>query len=177
MSKIYEVEITTKENEVKKIEDYKGKTLLIVNTATACGFTPQFEGLQSLYAKYAEQGLEILDFPCNQFWEQAKESDEEITAFCKGRFGVTFPQFKKIDVKGERAAPIYNYLLSLDLDTVKTPENEGFYDHLDKAGLLDESEIRWNFEKFLVNKDGVVLKRYDSTVEITTIEQDLITII
>ena len=118
--------------------------LLIVNTATGCGFTPQFEGLQDLYEKYQAQGFEILDFPCNQFGNQAPGSDEEITDFCNSRYGITFQQFAKIDVNGENEAPLFTYLKS------------------QKTGLMG-SKIKWNFTKFLVDRNGKVVGRFAPT--------------
>ena len=125
--------------------DYKGKVLLIVNTATGCGFTPQYNALEELYEKYKDQGFEILDFPCNQFGGQAPGTDAEITEFCTINFGVSFRQFSKIDVNGENEAPLYTYL-----------KNE-------KGGILG-TKIKWNFTKFLVDREGNVVERYAPTV-------------
>ena len=127
------------------MENYRGKVLLIVNTATGCGFTPQYTGLQELYAKYAGQGFEILDFPCNQFLGQAPGTSEEIAAFCTGRFGIKFKQFAKIDVNGAKAEPLYTYL----------KEQQG--------GTLGK-RIKWNFTKFLVDREGRVVARFAPTV-------------
>lgn len=129
-----------KGNEVD-FETYKGKVLLIVNTATGCGFTPQYEGLQSLYEKYAEKGLEILDFPCNQFGNQAPGTEDEIVDFCQSRYGVTFRQFAKIEVNGKNEAPLYKWLKS-------------------KKGGFMGSNIKWNFTKFLVDREGNVVARF-----------------
>ncbi|HCC00563.1 MAG TPA: glutathione peroxidase [Ruminococcaceae bacterium] len=141
---IYDFSVKTMKGEEKSLADYKGKVLLIVNTATKCGFTPQYTGLQALYQKYAEQGLEILDFPCNQFAEQAPGDDESIHNFCTGRFGVTFPQFAKIKVNGDEADPFYVWLKG------------------QKGGLFGEN-IKWNFTKFLVNREGKVIARFAPT--------------
>ena len=127
-------------NEVS-LEDYKGKVLLIVNTATGCGFTPQYEGLQDLYEKYAEKGFEILDFPCNQFGGQAPGTEDEIIDFCQSRYGVTFKQFAKIEVNGENEEPLYKFLKK------------------EKGGMLG-SKIKWNFTKFLVDRNGKVVERF-----------------
>lgn len=127
------------------LEAYRGKVLLIVNTATGCGFTPQYQGLQALYTKYAAEGLEILDFPCNQFAGQAPGTAEEIADFCMGRFGVTFKQFAKIKVNGKEESPLYTYL----------KEQQG--------GVLG-SRIKWNFTKFLVDREGKVVERFAPTV-------------
>ncbi len=126
------------------MSDYKGKTLIIVNTATGCGFTPQYEGLQDLYEKYRDKGLEILDFPCNQFGGQAPGSDEEIADFCNSRYGVTFRQFAKTEVNGDNAEPLFKYLKE------------------QKGGVMG-SKIKWNFTKFLVNSKGEVIDRFAPT--------------
>ena len=141
MSSIYDFTMEDVDGNMIPLSDYKGKVLLIVNTATGCGFTPQYEGLQDLYEKYQEQGLEILDFPCNQFGGQAPGSDEEIVDFCQSRYGVTFKQFSKIEVNGENESPLYTFL----------KEQQG--------GMLG-SKIKWNFTKFLVDRQGVVRERY-----------------
>ena len=141
---IYDFSVKARDGKEISLKDYEGKVLLIVNTATGCGFTPQYTGLQELYNKYKAQGFEILDFPCNQFLNQAPGSDEEIHTFCTGRFGITFPQFAKIDVNGKNEAPLYTYLKK------------------QKRGKLS-SKIKWNFTKFLIGKDGTVLERFAPT--------------
>ncbi|MBO4862178.1 MAG: glutathione peroxidase [Firmicutes bacterium] len=133
------------------LEYFRGKVLLIVNTATGCGFTPQYNALEDLYEKYKDQGFEILDFPCNQFGEQAPGTDAEIKDFCAINFGVSFPQFSKIDVNGENEAPLYTYL-----------KNE-------KGGILG-TKIKWNFTKFLIDREGNVVERYAPTVTPDRIE-------
>ena len=142
---IYSYSVKAQDGSEVSLADYQGKVLLIVNTATGCGFTPQYEGLQDLYEKYQPQGLEILDFPCNQFGNQAPGSDEEITDFCQSRYGVTFPQFKKIQVNGEGAEPLYTFLKS------------------QKKGVMGNN-IKWNFTKFLVDRKGNVVERFAPTV-------------
>lgn len=151
---IYDFEVTTNKGEVVSMNQYKGKVLLIVNTATGCGFTPQYKGLEDLYLKYKEQGLEILDFPCNQFAGQAPGSDEEIHQFCTLRYNTTFPRFKKIEVNGEHEDPLYTFLKS---------KQKG------KMG----SKIKWNFTKFLVDKEGNVVKRFAPTDKPEKIEKDI----
>ena len=141
MNSIYDFTMKDVDGNMIPLSDYKGKVLLIVNTATGCGFTPQYEGLQDLYEKYKEQGLEILDFPCNQFGGQAPGSDEEIVDFCQSRYGVTFKQFSKIEVNGENEAPLYTFLK-------------------DQQGGMLGSKIKWNFTKFLVDREGKVRERY-----------------
>jgi len=150
--------------------------LLIINTATGCGFTPQYEGLQDLYEKYKEYGFEILDFPCNQFGDQAQGTDQEIVSFCDSKYGITFPIFSKIEVNGEDAAPLYKYL-------VKQKDFKGFnIDHpittmlesmLSRANpnFKNEPDIKWNFTKFLIDKDGNVVDRFEPTEDIHLIEE------
>ena len=138
---IYDFKVKAQDGSEVSLADYKGKVLLIVNTATGCGFTPQFEGLQDLYEKYQEKGFEILDFPCNQFGNPAPGSDEEITDFCNSRYGITFTQFAKIEVNGDGEDPLYTYLKS------------------QKGGVMG-SKIKWNFTKFLVDRDGNVVDRF-----------------
>jgi len=147
--KLYDLIVKDAEGKDVSMKDYEGKVLLIVNTATGCGFTPQYEGLQDLYEKYQAQGLEILDFPCNQFGNQAPGTEEEIEDFCQSRYGVTFKMFKKIEVNGENEAPIFTYLKS------------------QKGGMMG-SKIKWNFTKFLVDRNGNVVDRFAPT---TTPEQ------
>lgn len=138
------------------LSKYKGEVLLVVNTATGCGFTPQYTGLQELYSKYHEKGFEVLDFPCNQFMNQAPGNEEEIHSFCTGRFGITFPQFAKIDVNGAKTDPLFAYL-----------KNEA-------KGAIG-SNIKWNFTKFLVNREGKVLKRFAPTATPESIDEYIAT--
>jgi glutathione peroxidase len=136
------------------MQEYKGKPVLIVNTATGCGFTPQYAGLQTLYDKYKDKGFEILDFPCNQFANQAPGTEDEIHTFCISRFGTTFKLFSKVDVKGKNAEPLFSYLKKA------------------QGGLLG-NDIKWNFTKFLVDQNGNVIKRYAPTVTPESIEKDI----
>ncbi len=133
---------------------YAGKVVLVVNTASACGFTPQFEGLETIYEKYVDEGLVVLGFPCNQFGGQDPGSADEIGAFCQKNYGVSFPMFEKVDVNGDDAHPLYQWL--------KT----------EKGGLLGE-KIKWNFTKFLIGRDGQVIKRYGSTTKPEKIAGDI----
>lgn len=141
---VYEYAATTMKGEEQSLAKYQGKVLLIVNTAAGCGFTPQYDGLQALYEKYADRGFEILDFPCNQFGHQAPGENEEIHAFCTGRFGITFPQFAKIDVNGANEAPLYTWLKK------------------QKGGAFGKA-IKWNFTKFLLDREGNVAGRFAPT--------------
>lgn len=152
---LYEIKIKDMENREIPMNDYKGKVLLIVNTATGCGFTPQYNGLQELYDKYKEQGFEILDFPCNQFAGQAPGSDAEIRDFCQIRYSITFKQFSKINVNGSNESPLYTYLKK------------------QKTGTLG-SKIKWNFTKFLVDREGNVVARYGPATKPQTLEKDIL---
>ena len=149
---IYDYKVKNRNGEEISISDYKGKVLIIVNTATGCGFTPQYEGLEALYKKYKDKGFEILDFPCNQFANQAPGSAEDIKSFCILNYGVTFKQFKKIDVNGKNADPLFVYL-----------KNK-------KPGVLGKA-IKWNFTKFLVNKNGYVVKRFSPSTKPEKIDE------
>ncbi|TLU66250.1 glutathione peroxidase [Thalassotalea litorea] len=155
MSAIYDYSVTNNKGETVPMLNYQNKVLLIVNTASACGFTPQYQGLQVLYKKYQQQGFEVLAFPCNQFGKQESGSDEEIKGFCDLNFNIGFDLFSKVDVNGDNADPLFTYL-----------KNEA-------KGLLGSKGIKWNFTKFLVNKDGKVLKRYGSMVKPEQIEDDI----
>lgn len=164
---IYDFTVKAQDGSDVSLADYKGKVLLVVNTATGCGFTPQYEELQNLYDEFADQGLEILDFPCNQFGDQAPGTDEEIYTFCTGRFGITFPQFSKIDVNGDDAIPLYQWLTS---NTTfegfgKSPMGlmlSGVVKKMDKD-YKNNGNIKWNFTKFLINRDGEIVDRFEPT--------------
>ena len=154
-----------KGNEVS-LKKYEGKVLLIVNTATGCGFTPQYEGLQKIYDKYQDKGLEILDFPCNQFFEQAPGSNEEIANFCKLKYNTTFETFAKVDVNGENAHPLYKYLKNEAPKAKEDKASEGLYKMLSKRGFnTSGDDIKWNFTKFLVDRNGKVIARFAPTYE------------
>lgn len=152
---VYDFKVKDRNDQFVDLNDYRGKVALIVNTATECGFTPQYTELQSLYDEYKDKGFVILDFPCNQFKEQAPGTNEEIHTFCTGRFGITFPQFGKIDVNGENEDPLYEYLKS------------------EKSGFLKE-DIKWNFTKFLIDRDGNVVGRYAPLTKPLEIEKDIV---
>jgi glutathione peroxidase len=155
---IYDFTVKDLDNRDVSLSNYKNKVLLIVNTAIKCGFTPQYPGLQGLYAKYKEKGFEILDFPCNQFANQAPGTAKEINAVCSGRFGVTFKQFAKINVNGKDALPLYTYLKK------------------QKHGIFGKS-IKWNFTKFLVDRDGTVITRFASKATPKEIEADIVALL
>lgn len=152
---IYDFKVRNAKGVEVPMTEYQGKVLLIVNTATGCGFTPQYEGLQNLYDKYKDKGLEILDFPCNQFGHQAPGTEEEIQEFCTLKYKTTFPLFAKIDVNGKNAAPLFTYL-----------KNQ-------KGGFLGD-DIKWNFTKFLVSRDGKVVERYAPVTKPAKIENDIL---
>ena len=175
---IYDFKVKDDAGKDVSLSDYKGKVLLIVNTATRCGFTPQYKELEALYQKYRSEGLEILDFPCNQFGQQAPGTIQEIHQFCTANFDIQFPQFDKIDVNGENAHPLYTWL--------KAQKGFGGFDLNDKTGkMMDDmlrrndadfdkkSDIKWNFTKFLISRDGKVLKRYEPTDKMTDVEADI----
>ena len=152
---VYGFQVRNINGENVSLEQYRGKTLLIVNVASKCGFTPQYKGLEELYQKYSDRGLVILGFPCNQFGGQEPGTDAEISSFCELNFGVTFPMFGKIDVNGAGTAPVYKYLKS------------------EAPGLLGTVVIKWNFTKFLVDKSGKVIKRYAPTDTPEAVGKDL----
>jgi len=163
----------TKGNDVS-LSKYKGKVLLIVNTATKCGFTPQYDGLEELYETYKEKGFEILDFPCNQFLNQAPGSDEEVANFCQLNFGTTFNTFAKINVNGKNAHPLYDYLKEQKPKDYQDPDLSGFKEKL--QGLKQKvsgDRIKWNFTKFLIDRDGNVVERYASTFKPKDLEKEI----
>lgn len=142
MAGIYDFTVEDIAGKAVKLDRYKGKVMLVVNTASECGFTPQYQGLEKLYKQFHRKGLEVLGFPCNQFGEQEPGSEKEIASFCEVNYGVTFPLFRKIDVNGDNAAPLYKWLKK------------------EKPGLLGTGAIKWNFTKFLVDRKGEVVARY-----------------
>jgi glutathione peroxidase len=151
MPNVYDFSAKLNNGELKPLADYRGKVLLVVNTASKCGFTPQYKGLEELYQKHHAQGLEILGFPCDQFGHQEPGSDAEIKSFCELNYGVTFPLFAKIEVNGDGADPLYKFLKS------------------QAGGILGEG-IKWNFTKFLVGRDGEVLERFASVTTPSALE-------
>lgn len=164
---IYDFKVKAQDGSEVALSDYQGKVLLVVNTATGCGFTPQYDELQDIYDEFREQGLEILDFPCNQFGEQAPGEDEEIHLFCTGRYGITFPQFSKVDVNGENAIPLFNWL-------TENTKFEGF--GISPMGMMlsgvvkktdkdykNNGKIKWNFTKFLIDRNGEIVARFEPT--------------
>ena len=155
MASVYDFSVKDIHGKTVKLDRYKGKALLIVNTASKCGFTPQYKGLEALYEKLHGKGLEILGFPCNQFGHQEPGDEQEIKSFCRLQYDVTFPLFAKLDVNGDAAHPLYRLLKSA------------------KPGVLGTEAIKWNFTKFLVGRDGVVLQRYAPQDKPESLERDI----
>lgn len=151
---VYAFEARTIQGEVKSLQEYAGQVLLIVNTASKCGFTPQYKGLQALYDAYQKEGLVVLGFPCNQFMSQEPGTEEEIGQFCELNYGVTFPMFAKVEVNGENAHPLFRYLVK------------------QAPGMITDA-VKWNFTKFLVDREGNVVKRYAPTTKPEEIEADI----
>jgi glutathione peroxidase len=156
---IYDIEVTTIDGVPQRLEIYRGKTLLVVNVASRCGYTPQYRGLEALYRRQQAHGLVVLGFPCNQFGHQEPGTASEIQEFCTRNYGVTFPLFSKIKVNGDEAHPLYKYLKA------------------QKKGLFGLEVIKWNFSKFLVDRDGAVVRRYGSRDTPEHIERDIVTLI
>ncbi|MBE6902715.1 MAG: glutathione peroxidase [Ruminococcaceae bacterium] len=164
---IYDLNVRAQDGSEVSLSQYRGKVLLVVNTATGCGFTPQYDELQDIYDEYKDRGLEILDFPCNQFGGQTPGDDEEIHSFCTGRYGITFPQFSKVDVNGENAAPLFRWL-------TENTKFEGFGKSpmgLMLSGVVKKNDkdyknngnVKWNFTKFLIDREGNIVARFEPT--------------
>ena len=177
MVTIYDFKALDNTGEEVDMAQYRGKVLMIVNTASKCGFTPQYDGLEALYQKYKEQGLVILGFPCDQFKHQEPGSDEEIAEFCRVNHGVTFPLMKKTEVFGENAHPIFKYLTEQVPDEkvsgLKDKAVMKMVDSLSKSDGREEGGVRWNFTKFLISKDGSVIKRYAPVAKPEDMESDI----
>ena len=173
---VYDYKVKTRSGEDFDLSAFKGKVMLIVNTATGCGFTPQYEGLEKLYGAYHEKGLEILDFPCNQFAGQAPGSDEEIHEFCTLKYKTSFDQFKKIEVNGENEDPLYTYLKSQKADEeVNGIKNKLAMKAIAKisSSTKKDGDIKWNFTKFLVDREGNVIGRFSPTTAPESIESEI----
>lgn len=171
---IYDFIVKDAGNKNISLSDYKGKVLLIVNGATGCGFTPQYDGLQELYDKFQPEGFEILDFPSNQFLNQAPGTNDEISNFCKLNFGVAFKQFSKIDVNGEHEEPMYKFLKT-QAEEYRNKETVDFYKKVEKfTPGLKQGDIRWNFTKFLIDRAGNVVARLAPNITPVEIEQYII---
>lgn len=176
--RIYEFDFRDTDDEVVALSEYKGKVMLIANTASKCGFTHQYEGLQSLYEKYNDKGLEVIGFPSNQFLEQEPGSNEEIKSFCQLNYGVSFPLSQKVDVRDANADPIFKYLTTEKVFEGFDPATEGGQKMQGFLGeklphLLEGNDIKWNFTKFLVDREGNVVKRYESPIDPAAIAADI----
>ena len=174
--KIYDCVVKTREDKDFKLSEYKGKVLLIVNTATGCGFTPQYETIENLYKKYHDKGLEVLDFPCNQFGHQAPGSVDEIHDFCQAKYQTKFDQFSKIEVNGDSEHPLYTFLKEkMPKEEVKGLKNKMAMKAISKISktATKDNDIKWNFTKFLVDKNGNVVKRYDPTSDPISFKDDI----
>ena len=179
---IYDIKVRDMQGQEQTLSAYKGKVLLIVNTATECGFTPHYADLQDLYEKYAVQGLMILDFPCDQFGHQAPGTEAEIAHFCTSRFGVTFPQFAKVDVNGEKACELFKYLKTkqgfkgFDLSSQYGALLDKMLSEAD-ADYAQKSDIKWNFTKFLVDRSGDVIDRFEPTEDMAKVAAKVVSIL
>ena len=171
---IYNIEVMAQGNKPVKLEEYKGKVMLIVNTASKCGFTPQYGELEELNKRFGERGLAILDFPCNQFANQSPESDAETTQFCQLNYGTTFPQFKKLEVNSANESPLYTYLKAergfegFDKSHTLTPILEKMLGEAD-PDYASKSDIKWNFTKFLVDREGKVVARFEPMTDMAVV--------
>lgn len=175
MKTVYDFSLTDKKGNEVKLSEYKGKVLLIVNSATECGFTPQYEELEAIYKRLRGEGLEILDIPCNQFGGQAPGTDEEIAQFCQVKFGTEFPQFKKSEVNGANELPLYTWLkaekgfVDFDMEHKIAPILVDIYDKQD-PDWRSKSDIKWNFTKFLIDREGKVVARFEPTKDMAKVE-------
>ena len=174
---VYDFTVKAQDGKDVSLAEYKGKVLLIVNTATGCGFTPQYSDLQDIYEAHQKDGLEILDFPCNQFAEQAPGNDEEIHTFCTGRFGITFPQFSKVDVNGEHAIPLFQWLTANTKfeGFGKNPMSlilSGVAKKMDKD-YKNNGSVKWNFTKFIIDRNGEIVARFEPTADMKKVREKI----
>ena len=178
MNTVYDFTVKDREGSDVSLADYKGKVLLIVNTATGCGFTPHYEPLEEMYHEFKARGFEILDFPCNQFANQAPGSDEEIHSFCTLKFGTEFPQFAKLDVNGEAAHPLFAYLANeKPFEGFGKGIKNAMLDKFTKANnkkFGDQAYIQWNFTKFLIDREGNVIARFEPTVDMAEVREAVV---
>lgn len=177
---VYDFTVRAQDGSEVNLSDYNGKVLLVVNTATGCGFTPQYEELQVMYEELKDKGFEILDFPCNQFANQTPGSDEEVHDFCTGRYGITFPQFSKIDVNGENAIPLFKWLsdnttfqgFSGAMKLVLAP----IVKKMD-ADYKNNGKIKWNFTKFVIGRDGEIVARFEPTADVKDVRDKVMEVL
>ena len=177
---VYDYTVKARKGATCNLADLKGKVLLIVNTATGCGFTPQYEALENLYKKYHEQGFEVLDFPCNQFGHQAPGDEDEIHAFCTAKYKTSFDQLAKIDVNGDNEEPLFAYLKSQRPDEeIEGEKNKAAMQKIAEISVTCKKpgDIKWNFTKFLVDRNGNVVKRFDPTSDPMSFEADIAALI
>ena len=178
MNTVFDFSVKDRKGKMVALKEYANEVLLIVNTATKCGFTPQYEELEKLYEKYHSQGFEILDFPCNQFGQQAPGTDESIHEFCKLNYGTEFPRFKKLKVNGDDADPLYKFLkeqksfAGFDASHPLTPVLDKLLSESNPA-YKENADIKWNFTKFLINKRGQVVARFEPTESIENIAKQI----
>ena len=174
---LYDIKVLNRNGEEVSLKEFKGKVLLIINSATGCGFTPQYEAIEELYKKYKDKGFEVLDFPCNQFGHQAPGSDDEIHEFCTAKYNTTFDQFKKVDVNGPSESPVFTYLKE------NSPKEEihGLKNKIAMKGVSkisttckSENDIKWNFTKFLLDRNGKVIRRLSPIENPKLLEDDII---
>lgn len=177
---IYDISVKNRNGEDVSLSDYKGKVLLIINSATGCGFTPQYEALESLYEKYNENGLEVLDFPCDQFGHQAPGTDDEIHAFCTAKYDTKFDQFSKLEVNGENESPLFTYLK----EKIKEDEIFGTKNKIVMKGVKkisntckNDGDIVWNFTKFLVDREGNVVRRLSPVEDPMKLEESILNLL
>ena len=171
---IYDYKIKNRKGEDISLKTFKDKVLIIVNTATGCGFTPQYEGLEKLYKEYHDKGLEIIDIPCNQFGNQAPGTDDEIHEFCALKYNTSFDQFTKADVNGENELPLYTYLKKeIKEDTINGIKNKMAMKAIEKISKAKDGDIKWNFTKLLVDKNGEVVGRYSPTYNPVDMEEKI----
>lgn len=180
MASFYDYKVIATNGDEVNMADFKGKVVMVVNTATGCGFTPQYEPIEKMYEDYHDKGLEILDIPCNQFGNQAPGTDEEIHEFCTLHYNTTFPQMKKSDVNGDNELPLYTYLKS-------QKGFEGFGKGMAATGLslatkkfnkgLNKDDIQWNFTKFIINKEGEVVARFEPTMDMKNVEEYVVSLL
>lgn len=171
---IYDFIVKNNKGEDVSLSEYKGKVLLIINSATECGLTPQYNGLEALYKKYKDKGFEILDFPCNQFLNQAPGTNEEISQFCMLNFGTTFPLFAKIDVNGQNADPLYVWLKEQAPEDKENADSLAFGEKIKGLYPLEKAnDIKWNFGKFLIDRNGNIYERYAPGYKSEQLEEDI----
>ena len=175
---IYDIVVKGRDGKDVSLEKYKGKVLLVVNTATGCGFTPRYESLENIYEKHSKDGFKVLDFPCNQFGNQAPGTDDEIHEFCTAKYNTTFPRFHKVDVNGENESPLFTLLKSekgfegFDLESQLGPLLDNMMRQADPNYDKNPS-IKWNFTKFLIDREGKVVMRFEPTTDMKMVEEEI----